>query len=168
MRAMALLANSHPETVDPELSEMILNGLFHHDSAVRQYACASAAELPSASGDLEFPLLTATLDSDWQVAVAALHSATRLLDRGSLYPHIPLLIAIATRTSSAEKPIVRALAAELTVALTKPSITDEQRSVLARVRAALGEDTSHQVRSAIGKGGLDDGLWSGLESRILH
>ena len=158
LRAMTLLANSHPENVDPELPEMILNGLFHQDSAVRQYACVCAAELPSASGDLEFPLLTATLDSDSQVAGAALHAATRLLDRGLLYPHIPLLIAIATRTSSAEKPIVRALAAELTVALTKLSITKEQRPVLARVRAALEEDTSHQVRSAIGKGGLDDGL----------
>jgi hypothetical protein len=132
--------------------------LFDQDSAVRQYACASAAELPSASGNLELPLLTATLDSDWQVAGAALHAATRLLDRGSLYSHIPLLIAIATRTGSAEKPIVRALAAELTVALTKLSITEEQRSILARVRAALVADTSHQVRSAIGNCASDTSL----------
>lgn len=148
LHAMTLLREREHVCADAELAKVLQDALFDADPMIRQHACASIADLPSLSAELDLPLITATLDGDWRVAGAALHAVVRLLDQGSLQAHTPLLITITTKARTAQTPLVRALAAKLTVRLAQLPMSEEQRATLTRIQHALQADISYQVRTA--------------------
>jgi hypothetical protein len=130
------------------LSRLTLNGSRHPAPEVRQSACAAMTELREWTPDLEAALMTAAFDPEWRVVGAALHSVTLLLQRGLLRAQIPLLTAVAAKSLSTEKPLVRALAARLVHDPLQYSPTSQNRQLLEEMLKTLAVDVSYQVRQA--------------------
>jgi hypothetical protein len=148
LRAMALLTQDHPECFNSEMYALLLDGVLHQESLIRRVACASIGDLAAPPSTLLIPLLLASLDCDFEVAGTALHAATRVLHSVDVQANASLLIAIASKTSTAPKALVRGLSAKFSAVLRRQPLAPEHQMAIAVLRAALQTDISFEVRRA--------------------